>query len=182
MPRVPLLAIACIFAPVAAFADGEQAFSVGTGWATFSTTGKKVGTMQPPALSPDIGGSVALMYEREVSTDLSLRVEGAGAVFSGGNEKKETTTSWAGVADVGAVFRFDVLKYVPYGFGGIGGVIAGGGPIDNKSDLVIVVGGGLDWLQSRDCSTGFDVRIASFGGNITVMTAGLRGTYRWGFF
>jgi hypothetical protein len=182
MPRLRLLVIACIFAPMAANAEGEQAVSAEAGWATFSTTGKKVGTMEPPALSPTIGGTLAVEYEREVSTDLSLRGELAGAVFSGGNQKAQTSTSYVGLADVGVLFRFDVLRYVPYAYGGIGGIGATGGPIDRGAAFVVVLGGGLDWLQSRTCSTGFDARLASFGGNITVFTVGLRGTVRWGFF
>jgi hypothetical protein len=182
MPRRWLLAIALVLAPAAAFADGEQAFSVETGYATFTTPGKKVGTMEPPALSPDYGWSLALVYERELSSDLMVRGEGVGAMFSGGNLAKQTSSSYAGLVDVGVLFRFDVLRDVPYAFGGVGAVVSGGGPIDRGEDFVVVVGGGLDWLQSRKRSYGFEGRLASFGGNITVFTFGVRGTCRWGFF
>jgi hypothetical protein len=167
---------------MAAHADGEQAVSGEGGYATFSTVGKKVGSMQPPALSPDYGWSLSVVYERELSTDLSVRAEAAGAMFSGGNQAKQTTSSYAALGDVAVLFRFDVLRDVPYAFGGIGGVISGGGPIERGDDFVVVVGGGLDWLQSRSRSYGIEGRLASFGGNITVFTLGVRGTVRWGFF
>ncbi len=66
--------------------------------------------------------------------------------------------------------------------GGVGGVMSGGGPIDRGTDLVLVVGGGLDRLWSRKRSAGLEMRIASFGGDVTVVTIGLRGTTRWDFF
>src|SRR5262249_41364105 len=69
---------------------------------------------------------------------------------------------------------------VPYLFGGLGGVVSGGGPIDRGADFVLVVGGGVDWLVSRERSLGLEARIASFGGDITVGTCGVRGTVRWG--
>ena len=89
-------------------------------------------------------------------------------------------TSFASLGDAGAVFRFDVLQVVPYLFAGLGGVVSGGGPLDRGADLVLVVGGGVDWLMSRERSIGLEARIASFGGDITVATFGLRGTLRWG--
>jgi hypothetical protein len=78
------------------------------------------------------------------------------------------------------VFRFDVLQVVPYLFAGLGGVVSGGGPLDRGADFVLVVGGGVDWLMSRERSIGLEARLASFGGDITVATFGVRGTLRWG--
>jgi hypothetical protein len=164
-----------------AHADGERALSVGLGWATFSATGKPVGRQAPPKLSPDVGGALAVSYEHSVSTDLSLRAELAGGVFYGGAQAMQGNTSYALLGDAGVVFRFDVLKFVPYAFGGLGGVASGGGPIDRGADFVLVIGGGVDWLQSRERSLGLEARVASFGGDITVVTFGIRGTMRWGF-
>lgn len=141
-----------------------------------------MGNQEPPALSPDVGGALALSYERAISSDFGLRAEIAGGVFYGGATAMQSNTSYALLGDAGVVFRFDVLKFVPYAFGGIGGVTSAGGPIDRGTDFVLVLGGGLDWLQSRERSYGFEARIASFGGDITLMTFGLRGTFRWGFF
>jgi hypothetical protein len=130
-----LPAIACALAPGGVRADGgEQAVSATLGWATFSTPGKKTGTMEPPAVTPDVGGTLGLVYERAISTDFSLRGELAGAMFEGGNAAKQSSLSYVGLADVGAVFRFDVLKYVPYAFGGVGGVLSTGGPLDQSTN------------------------------------------------
>lgn len=171
----------------AARAESEQALSVGLGWATFSTVGEAMGKQEPPALSPTIGGSVAVSYERHVGTDFALRAELVGGLFYGGADVKEgapvpSQTSNALLADAGAALRFDVLKYVPYAFVGLGAVTTGGGPLDRGTDLVLVIGGGLDWLQSRARSYGLEARLASFGGDVTVVTVGIRGTARWGYF
>jgi hypothetical protein len=161
-------------------ADGERALSAGLGWATFSALGTPVGRQAPPTLSPDIGGALTVSYEYAISSELALRGEAAGGVFYGGGQAMQSQTSYAGLGDVGGVFRFDVLKVVPYLFGGLGGVASGGGPIDRGVDFVLVVGGGVDWLLSRERSLGLEARIASFGGDITVATFGVRGTLRWG--
>src|SRR5262245_49483483 len=100
-----LLALAA--APAAPHADGH-ALSAGLGWATFSVPGKKTGTMEPPSVSPDIGGTVSGIYEYSVSTDFSLRGEAAGGLFYGGQTKDQSATSWAVLVDAGITFRFDV--------------------------------------------------------------------------
>jgi hypothetical protein len=176
-------ALGMVSAP-AARAESEQAVSVGLGWATFSTVGEAMDDMEPPALSPTIGGNLAVSYERMIGTDVALRAELVGGLFYGGTQEKQmqSQTSNALLADAGAALRFDVLKYVPYAFVGIGAVTSGGGPIERGTDLVLVVGGGLDWLQSRARSYGLEARLASFGGDVTVVTVGLRGTVRWGYF
>jgi hypothetical protein len=164
-----------------AHADSEQFASVGAGFATFSAPGEKMGDKTPPQVSPTGGGELAFSYERVIATDVALRGEFTGGLFYGGNGEGQSATSWAVVGDVGAAFRFDVFKYVPYAFAGIGGVIAGGGLIERDTDLVLVVGGGLDRLWSRKRSAGIEFRLASFGSDITVVTIGVRGTRRWGF-
>lgn len=168
----------------AARAESEQALSVGLGWATFSALGEAMDGMEPPSLSPTIGGSLGVSYERHIGTDFALRGELVGGLFYGGGdeEKMQSQTSNALLADVGAALRFDVLKYVPYAFVGLGAVTTGGGPLDRGTDPVLVVGGGLDWLQSRARSYGVEARVASFGGDVTVVTIGVRGTTRWGYF
>lgn len=167
-------------------ADDEQALSAGVGFATFSMPGKAMGDMAPPTVSPGGGETLSVTYERAIGSDVSLRGVLAGALFHGGNEDDQGSVSYAGMADIGATFRFDVLRSVPYAFAGVGGVYSGGGPIDGAEhggwDFVLVVGGGVDRLLSRTRSIGGEVRLASFGGDITVFTIGLRGTYRWGFF
>ena len=178
MRLAPLLVMAMLGGT--ARAEGERALSVGLGWATFSALGKPMGRQAPPTLSPDIGGALVASYEYSISSDIALRGELAGGVFHGGAQPKQSETSFASLGDAGAVFRFDVLQVVPYLFGGLGGVVSGGGPIDRGADFVLVVGGGVDWLVSRERSLGLEARIASFGGDITVATFGVRGTLRWG--
>jgi hypothetical protein len=176
-----------------AHAEGERALSLSGGFASFSTPGKKMGTMEPPTLSPDWGASLSGVYERTLGSDLELRGELAGALFRGGIDKGETPTSYAGLVDVGLVFRFDVSEFVPYAFGGIGGIVSGGGPIDRGTEGVLALGGGCDWLRSRDRSWGAEVRMAfdisspgkgqaGLTNDFTLVTLGVRYTSRWGFF
>jgi len=174
----PLVLVAVVGG--AAHADGERALSAGFGWATFSALGKPMGRQAAPTLSPDIGGMLAVSYEYSISSDVALRGELAGGVFHGGGQPMQGQTSYASLGDAGAVFRFDVLKVVPYLFGGLGGVVSGGGPLARGTDFVLVVGGGVDWLYDREHSLGLEARIASFGGDITIATVGVRGTLRWG--
>jgi hypothetical protein len=163
-------------------AEGDRALSLDLGWATFSAPGQPAGKMAPPSVSPDLGGTLGVIYEHGVSTDVSLRGELAGCLFTGGAGKGQSDPSYAGLGDVGVVFRFDVLKYVPYAFAGVGGLVAGGGPIDRGAQLVVAIGGGLDVLASRSRSWGIEGRLASFGGDVTMFTLGVRGSLRWGYF
>lgn len=183
MRTVPgLIALVLAATPAGrAYAD-EQALSVSAGFATFSAPGEQVGEMVPPTVSPSGGGALAVSYERAIGSDFSLRGELAGGMFFGGNGMGQSARSYALLGDVGGAFRFDIFKYVPYAFAGVGAVTAGGGPIDRGNDFVLVVGGGLDRLWSRKRSAGLEVRLASFGGDVTVVTVGLRGTTRWDFF
>ena len=181
-PRLAALAIAAgALAPIRdARADDEQALSAGVGWASFSVPGVAMPKQAPPSLSPDVGGAVAVSYERAISTELSLRGEAAAGVFHGGQQGAQSPTAYAALGDVGAVFRFDVLKVVPYAFVGIGGMATSGGPIDRGATVTAVIGGGVDWLVDRHRSLGVEARLASFAGDITVVTVGVRGTVRWG--
>ncbi len=133
-------------------------------------------------MSPDVGGALATSYEHAIGSDFSLRGELAGGLFYGGNTDKQSALSYAGLVDAGAVFRFDVLKYVPYAFGGVGAVVTHGGAIGSGASFVLAVGGGLDVLVSRSRSWGIEARLASFGGDVTIVTFGLRATTRWGYF
>jgi hypothetical protein len=165
-----------------AAAEGDRALSLGVGWATWSAPGKKVGAMAPPVLSPDGGVSLALVYEHAVGTDLALRGEVAGGVFSGGAQKGESNASYVVLGAIGAEVRFDVLRHIPYAFAEVGGVYSAGGPIARGGEFVLAIGGGLDWLASRKRSLGGELTIASFGGDVTVVTIGVRGSVRWGYF
>lgn len=180
---LPALAAGLLAAQGAARADSEQAASLSLGWATYSAIAPATPPMEPAAVSPSIGGSVAVAYERMIGSDLGLRGELVGGAFYGGSGKPGAPqAAHALVADLGVTLRFDVLTYVPYAFAGVGALTAGGGPIARTTDAVLVVGGGLDWLRSRARSYGVELRIASFGSDVTIATLGLRATARWGFF
>ncbi|MGE0548197.1 MAG: outer membrane beta-barrel protein [Kofleriaceae bacterium] len=166
----------------AASADSERSLSLGVGWATFSAPGVPVNNMEPVAIGPDIGCALAVSYEHMIGSDLGLRAELAGGVFYGGATGEQSKTTTALLADAGVVLRFDVLKYVPYAFGGIGALTTFGGPIEQGTSAALTVGGGLDILISRARSYGFEAKLASFGGDVTVFTVGVRGTIRWGYF
>ncbi len=158
-------------------ARADRAFSAGAGWASYSALGPPpMPNRAAPTVTGSLGGHLELSYEHGISDEVSLRGELAGAAFldDGG--------AYLGLADVGVVYRFDVVKYVPYGFAGLGSVASTGEPIDSDLDVVVVLGGGLDILSSRTRSWGIEGRLASFAGETTVFTLGLRGTVRWGYF
>ena len=111
-----------------------------------------------------------------------MRGEVVGALFHGGNAARQSPTSMAGLIDAGVTYRFDVLKYVPYATAGVGALLPAGGPLARSPSAGVVVGGGLDVLASRERSWGLELRLASFGGDVTVVTIGVRGTARWGYF
>ena len=178
--RAALALVALWAAP--AWAENEQALSLGVGYASFSAPGEKKMDMSPTTTSPDWGSGLFGSYERMIGSDLGLRAELGGNLFSGGNSDKQSARSYAVLGDAGLVFRFDVLHFVPYAFAGLGAVWSTGGPIDRDIDYVVVIGGGLDWLRSRERSYGLELRLASFAGDVTVATIGIRGTHRWGFF
>jgi hypothetical protein len=179
--RARRLAGAAIFAAAllasAGVARADRAISVGTGWATYSTLGEPANPrMPPPTLTAELGAHLELSYEHGISSEISLRAELAAAAFA------DDGGSYLALADLGAVYRFDVVKYVPYGFAGLGAVASFGEPIDSDLELVVVLGGGLDILSSRTRSWGIEGRLASFAGDTTVFTLGVRGSVRWGFF
>ena len=180
-PTQLLPVIVCALA-APAWAEGERALSLGLSWATFSVPGEAEGNMEPPSVTPDIGGTLAGIYEHAIGSDFSLRAELAGGLFYGGEKENESAMSYAGLVDAGAVYRFDVLKYVPYAFGGVGALVTTGGPIGSHTSFILAVGGGLDVLASRERSWGVEVRLASFVGDVTLVTVGLRATTRWGYF
>jgi hypothetical protein len=176
------LALAAVALPALAFAEGERGASASLGYASFTVPVKRMDNMEPVATSPDWGLSASLAYERMIGTDFGLRAEIAGGMFRGGNTEKQSPGSFAVLGDAGVLFRFDVVQFVPYVFGGVGGITSWGGPIDRDENVVLVLGGGLDWLRGRKRSYGIELRFASFGGDVSVVTAGFRGTTRWGFF
>jgi hypothetical protein len=167
---IAIVSLAAAAAPARA-GDGESALSPSIGWATYATPDKDNKTV-----SPTIGAALAVTYERGISEALSWRVSLLGGGFAGGG-----TTGAAWLAG-GLVYRFDVLKYVPYIEASLGGVALGGGPLKAGVDPLLELGGGLDVLSDRDRSWGGEIRLGSFAGDTTILTVGARATWRWGYF
>jgi hypothetical protein len=88
---------------------------------------------------------------------------------------------WTSLATVGVTYALDVITWVPSLTIGAGVGVAGTSD-DPRARPVIEVGVGLDRLLSRSWSAGVQTRLASFGTDSAVISAGLRLTYRWGFF
>jgi hypothetical protein len=168
-----LVWLVCGSAGVASAGDGDSAFSLGAGAGTFTLPGAE----EDETIAPIAGGLVIVTYERGFSEALSWRLEASGALYGGGG------LSWSGAAAAGLVYRFDVLKYVPYGLVELGASYLGGGPVPSPVlDPLVEVGGGVDILQSRTRSWGVEARLAGFAGDTTLISLSARYTWRWGFF
>ena len=161
-------ALAALPAPVQA-ADGERALSLGLGYATYTQ----------PGYNPH-GAVLGMDFERGFSDALSWRVSGgAGAYYRNG-------LSFSGHLTIGLTYLFDVLKYVPYANVGVGGIVIGGDAGGGESDIDVSplaeIGVGLDILRSRTASYGVYIRFETLLQETSFLTAGVRSTWRWGFF
>lgn len=157
----------------AAASDGESALSGLLGVGTFTLPGEE----EDESISPTAGGVGLVSYERGFSEALSWRIELSGGLYAGGG------LSWSGAVAGGLVYRFDVLKYVPYAVIEVGGSMVGGGPVPEPViDPVVQIGGGVDFLLGRSRSWGLEARVASFAGDTTTVSVGARYTIRWGYF
>ena len=58
----------------------------------------------------------------------------------------------------------------------------GGGPFEVGVEPALRIGGGVDILQSRARSWGVVATLTSFASTTTTFSAGLRSTWRWGYF
>lgn len=163
----------------AAAGEGESALSGSIGVGTFSLPGEEDDEVAGPVL----GGVAGVTYERGFSEALSWRVELGAGGYGGGALDDDGGLSWSAHAAGGLVYRFDVLKYVPYGLLELGvSVVDGASVPDREIDPLVVIGGGLDVLQSRDLSWGIEGRLASFAGDTTLLSLSVRITRRWGYF
>jgi hypothetical protein len=165
---VSALLAGVLLAPGQAAADeGESALSVGAAFSTFTID---------DADGP--GGGLTLEYERGLSDAFWLRGSAAGALHDGG----DAGGLYTGQATVGLTYVIDVLKYVPYLHAGIGAVVLGGGELDAEVHPLGEIGIGLDLLVSRERSYGFFARAGTFLEDSAFVAAGVRMTWRWGFF
>jgi hypothetical protein len=166
---VAALALGMALAAGVARADeGDHALSVSLSYGRYS--------IPDPELSAN-GGVLGVDYERGVSEALWLRVSAGGGLYRGDGQ-----TTYSGQATVGATYALDVIKYVPYFNAGLGAIVIGGGDLDTDVAALLEIGAGVDVLHSRSLSYGVVVRFESFLEKTSFFTAGVRATYRWGFF
>lgn len=168
-----VVAVLAALAGPARAGDGESALSLSVGYGIWSVPGEEKDTR----IGPDGGAVLGVEYERGFGEAWSWRVAAAGGGYAGGGW---SGSGWAGA---GIVYRFDVLKYVPYAEVSAGGVVLAGGPLaEARFEPAAEAGGGLDVLVDRELSWGLEARVGVFPGEIVIFTIGLRGTHRWGFF
>lgn len=138
------------------------------------------GTYSVPDHTPD-GAVIGVDYERGFSDAMSVRASGGIGAYVLDND--DMGTSYSAHATVGLTYLFDVLKYVPYVNVGVGGIVLTGGPLeDTKLSALLELGVGLDILHSRTFSYGVQARLETFIQETAFFSAGVRATYRWGFF
>lgn len=148
-------------------ADGERALSATLGYATYTLAGA----------NPH-GAALGLDYERGFSDALSWRISGGGGIYY------RDGLTYSGQLTAGLTYLFDVLKYVPYVNVGLGGIVVvdiGGDPAADIHPLA-EIGAGLDILRDRTSSFGVYVRFETLLQETSFFTAGVRSTWRWGFF
>lgn len=157
-------------------ARGENALSLTGGWASYALPDPKDPDKDLGSLA---GAGIGAEFEYTFAEPFALRADLWGSAYwvdDGGGP------AYIALATVGGTYRFDVLRYVPYASAGLGGVLSAGNGADATVSPVLSLAGGLDILTRRDRSWGVELRLASFAGDITMLTAGVRGTHRWGAF
>lgn len=170
------LAILMAASPSARADEGETALSIYGGLASFAIDEEETTT--------GIGLGAGLDVERGLTESVWLRASGGGAIYRG------RPTAFTAHATLGLTYAFDVLKYVPYAHLGGGATwihadrTPGAPEADNQSSIepLIEIGGGLDVLSDPDFSWGVQLRFESFVNRTALVTAGLRISWRWGFF
>jgi hypothetical protein len=164
------VAILALMAGSAGADEDDRSISVFGGYGTYAI----------PEHTPD-GGVVGLDYERGFSDAMSLRASGGFGLYL--LDDDDMGPSYSGHATIGLTYLFDVLKYVPYVNVGVGGIVLAGGPVEDvRLDALLELGIGLDILHSRTFSYGVQARLETFIQETSFFTAGVRATYRWGFF
>lgn len=146
--------------------EDDRALSVSLSYGTFSI----------PDHTPK-GSVLGLDYERGFSEVLAFRASTGGGVYF-----EDGSRSYSGHLVLGITYLMDVLKYVPYVNAGVGCILLGGGDVDLDLSALLEFGVGLDVLHSRTFSYGAVVRFESYIQETAFFTAGVRATWRWGFF
>lgn len=163
-------ALLCARARPAAAGEDDRSLSVSASYATYSI----------PDHAPS-GAALGLEYEHGFSDSMSFRVDAGGGVYFA-NLAEDSSTSYSTHATVGLTYIFDVVRYVPYATVGVGAIRIFGGGQDPTLNGLVEFGIGLDVLESRSFSWGVQARLESFVQETSFFTAGVRATYRWGFF
>lgn len=164
------VAVVALSGGVAHAGEDDRSLSVFAGYGTYTI----------PDHSPD-GGVLGLDYERGFSDSMSLRASGGVGMYP--FDDGDLSASYSGHATLGLTYLFDVLKYVPYANLGAGAIVLTGGPVEDTTvKALLELGLGLDILHSRSFSYGIQVRLESFIQETSFFTAGVRATWRWGFF
>ena len=145
----PTLAAAVLLAtlavgPRAHAGPDDRSLSLSLGYATYA-----VKEHTPHGLA------LAVEYERGFSEAMAVRVAATGGGYYDGDP------SGSGHLVVGFTYLFDVLKYVPYINGGVGGMVIAGSGMDTEVAPFVEVGVGLEILHSRSFSYGAMVRFES---------------------
>jgi hypothetical protein len=167
-PAVAALAavvVGAAVAPAALASEDDRAFSLFAGYGRFTV----------PDRVAD-GGVLGVDYERGLTDAVSLRASAGGGLYASDG------LAYSGQAVLGITYLFDVLRYVPYANLGVGAIVMSGDTIDTTVEPLVELGLGLDILQSRETSWGVQVRYETLTNEPSYLTAGLRLTWRWGFF
>ena len=157
---------------VAAAAAGEQAVSVGL----------RYGALTLPVEEDDDleldGGVLVLEWERGLGDTYGVRAHLAAGAYDGSAEG----TPYGGAAAIGGVYRFDVLRAVPYLQASVGAIMATGDGMDTTVKPTIELGAGLDFLESRSFGWGVALSWDAIASEARFLTIGLRASWRWGWF
>lgn len=147
--------------------EDDRWLSVSLGYASFSV----------PDHDPR-GGALAIEYERGFSDAMAVRATvGMGAYPVGTG-----SPGYSGHATLGLTYLFDITRYVPYVQLGLGGIALCAEELPTEFSPLLELGVGVDVLHSRSWSYGISARFESFIVDTSFFTAGLRVSYRWGFF
>jgi hypothetical protein len=162
-----LLAIGLQASPALAGED-DRSLSVGLGYGRFSV---------PDDIAPH-GGVLSFDYEHGFADALSFHASAGGGYYPVG----DGAPGYGAQASLGLTYLFDVVRYVPYIRLGLGGIVLRAEELDTDVSPLLELGIGMDVLHSRSWSYGIAARFESFIVDTSFFTAGVRVSYRWGFF
>lgn len=119
------------------------------------------------------GGVAGISYEQDVTDALYWRIDSDLSLSHG-------PLGMANI-DAGLIYRFDVLRYVPYAGVGLGGMAV----LDDEElrlTPALSAVAGLDVLRSRSTSWGIEFQSTGLLANTTRIAITLRWGWRWNVF